>query len=107
MDLHQLALERSLYFHRLVAQRIRRDPAILERARKRVRMWLAETPDRPYVREWEKVLAGDAESVAAFIVDRSERAEELRQSSPFAGALDARERWRVWRETPERFMGEG
>jgi len=54
-----------------------------------------------------KVLAGDAESVAAFIVDRSERAEELRQSSPFAGALDARERWRVWRETRERFVGEG
>src|SRR6266568_3129375 len=54
MDLHQLAMECSLYFHRLIAQRIRRDPAILERVRKRVRMWLAETPDRPYVREWEK-----------------------------------------------------
>jgi hypothetical protein len=52
-----------------------------------VRTWLAQTPGRPFARDWEEVLGGDAEVVAAFLVDSSERAKELRQSSPFAGVL--------------------
>ena len=106
MDLHKLAAERSLAFHRVIARRVTQDPAVLERARQRVQDWLAQTPDRPFAREWEKILAGNAESVAAFLVDRSELADELRQSSPFAGVLDARERWRIWRETRESLAGE-
>lgn len=31
-----------------------------------------------------------------------EEARELRQSSPFAGALSPRERWRIWREVRAR-----
>ena len=106
MDLHKLAAERSLAFHRVIARRLVRDSAVLERARERVKLWLAQTPDRPFARQWEKVLAGNTESVASFLISRSERAEELRQSSPFAGVLDARERWRIWRETRETFAGE-
>src|SRR5262249_3815440 len=52
MDLHQLAVERSLAFHRVIARRLVQDPAILERARQRVQAWLAATPDRPFAREW-------------------------------------------------------
>jgi hypothetical protein len=102
MDLHRLAVERSLAFHRVIARRLIHDPLVLDRARERVRGWLSQTPERPFAREWEKILAGNAESVAAFLTDRSGLAEELRQSSPFAGVLDARERWRIWRETRER-----
>ncbi len=105
MDLHRLALERSLAFHSVIAGRLIQDPTILENARRRVREWMAHTPRRPFARAWEKVLAGDAASVAAFLVDRGELAEELRQSSPFAGVLDARERWRIWRETRQRLAG--
>ncbi len=103
MDLHKLASERSLAFHRAIAKRLIHDPAVLEKARERVRTWLAHTPARPFAREWEKILAGDAESIAGFIVDPSELPEELRQSSPFAGILDPRERWRIWRDTRETF----
>jgi hypothetical protein len=106
MDLHKLALERSLAFHREIARRLVADPAVLERARLRVKDWLAQTPDRPYAGAWSKVLAGDVESVAAFLVDRNELAEELRQSSPFAGVLDPRERWAIWRQTRERVAEE-
>jgi hypothetical protein len=106
MDLHQLAAERSIAFHRIIAKRLIQDPAILEKARERVRTWLAENSERPFAREWEKILARDAESIAAFIVARSELAEELRQSSPFAGALDPRERWRIWRRTREIILDE-
>ena len=105
MDLHKLAAERSLAFHRVIASRLVRDPIILEKARERVKTWLARPPARPFAREWEKVLAGDAKSVADFLVDRSELATELRQSSPFAGVLDARERWRIWSDTRQRLEG--
>jgi hypothetical protein len=45
------------------------------------------------------VLARRVEAIAAFLADRGETARELRQSSPFAGALSARERWAIWRAT--------
>ena len=106
MDLHNLALERSLAFHREITRRLIDDPAVLERARRRVKDWLAQNPDRPYARAWDKILSGDPESIAALLADRNELADELRQSSPFAGVLDARERWAIWRETQEKFAGE-
>jgi hypothetical protein len=31
-------------------------------------------------------------------VDESEEARALRQVTPFAGAIDPRTRWRIWRE---------
>jgi len=102
MDLHELALRRSLAFHREIARRILDDPAVLERARQRVKQWLAENPERPHVRAWDEILSEDAGSVAAFLVESSERAEELRQSSPFAGVLNARERWAIWRDTRQK-----
>jgi hypothetical protein len=104
MDFHKLALERSIAYHRVIAERLVQDSGILDMARHRVKEWLAQIPNRPYVRQWDKILAQDAKSVAAFLVDRGELAEELRQSSPFAGVLNPRERWRIWRETRERFV---
>jgi hypothetical protein len=105
MDLHRLAEERSIAYHSLIAERLRDHPEILENARRRVQEWLASRDrDRFYVRQWEEILSGDAPSVAAFLVERSELAVELRQSSPFAGALRPRERWKIWRETRERFQ---
>ena len=56
-----------------------------------------------YARKWAEVLAGDTASVASFLVERSDLAAELRQSSPFAGALSPQERWAILRETQERF----
>jgi hypothetical protein len=104
MDLHRLAEERSVAYHRAIAERLSRQPEILENARRRVQEWLAASVEVPfYARKWAEVLAGELPSIAAFLVERSELADELRQSSPFAGALQPRERWRIWRETRERF----
>jgi hypothetical protein len=99
MDLDKLAAERSLAFHRVVATRLLDDSTILDFARQRVKSWMAESPHRPYIKEWAKILGGSTQSVVDFLVDGSERAVELRQSSPFAGVLSARERWRIWAET--------
>jgi hypothetical protein len=99
IDLHDLAAERSLAYHREIALRMVRDPDILQKARDRVRDWMTQTPERPFVQRWSRILQGTTDSVAAFIVDRSEFAQEMRQSTPFAGVLKPRERWRIWRET--------
>jgi hypothetical protein len=104
MDPHRLAEERSVAYHRAIAERLRRQPEVLENARRRVQSWLASGDGAPfYARKWAEVLAGDPASIAAFLVERSELADELRQSSPFAGALRPQERWQIWRETRERF----
>ena len=104
VDPHRLAEERSVAYHRAIAERLRRDREVLERARSRVQSWLASGDSAPYfARRWAEILAGDASSIAAFLIERSELADELRQSSPFAGALPPQERWKIWRETRERF----
>lgn len=71
---------------------------MLDAARGRVRRWLAAEHPPAYARAWSEILQGDVEAIASFLVDRSERARELRQSSPFAGTLSPRERWKLWRE---------
>lgn len=103
MDLHRLAEERSIAYHRAIAERMPREPEILANARQRVQSWLASGEPPFYARKWSEVLAGDLPSIQAFLTERSDLAYELRQSSPFAGALNPRERWRIWRETRETF----
>lgn len=107
MDPHRLAEERSIGYHTAIAARLQDEPQILERARQRVEGWLASRPLPPfYARKWAEILAGDIPSITAFLTDRSELAIELRQSTPFAGALTPQERWRIWRETREQRAGE-
>lgn len=103
MDRHRLAEERGLAYHRVVAGRLGTEPALLATARARVGGWLAGASPAPfYAREWASVLEGTHEEIAAFLCDEGERARELRQSTPFAGAVEARERWRIWREVGDR-----
>lgn len=102
LDLHRLAEERSIAYHRVIAERLQRQPEVLANARQRVQTWLASGTEVPfYARKWSEILAGDPSSIASFLTERSELADELRHSSPFAGALDPRERWKIWRETRE------
>jgi hypothetical protein len=107
MDPHRLAEERSVAYHSAIAERLLAQPEVLDKARRRVETWLAAAgTEAPfYARQWAAVLARDPASIAAFLVERSELADELRQSSPFAGALTPQERWKIWRETRERLSG--
>lgn len=104
MDLHRLAEERSIAYHRLIAERLRQKPEILEMARRRVESWMSSGTHVPfYARKWAEILAGDVSSIAAFLTERSELAVELRQSTPFAGAITPQERWKIWREFRDQF----
>ena len=102
MNAHRLAEERSLALHRAVADKLASDPETLERARARVRHWLKSAEVSPHwARAWDEVLSRPLSEIRAFLVNESEEARALRQVTPFAGVIDPRTRWRIWREVRE------
>lgn len=97
MDPRRLAELRSLAYHREVARRLAEDPGMLRRARTRAAEWASRADRSPqHARLWLDVLSRPVDQIAAFLSGDDETARELRQSTPFAGALSARERWRIW-----------
>ena len=103
MDDHRLRFETSLALHTAVAQKVQSHPEILARARSKVQAWLERGgSSAPLLGRWRDVLDGPLEDVIALMTERSEEAAWLRKASPFAGALEPRERERILRETRER-----
>lgn len=103
-NLHRLAEQRSLAIHRVVAERLRDDGAILEKATARVARWL-ETGfvARPYAEAWQRWLNLPLDELEARITGDDEQARALRQVSPFAGAVSPKERWTIWRQARQEF----
>ncbi|MCC6521484.1 MAG: hypothetical protein IT373_02375 [Polyangiaceae bacterium] len=108
---HDLAEERSLALHRAVAAKLRagaEGARLWARARERVAGWRGSPlVAAPYVEAWQAWLARDLEELCLLLVAPGEHARALRQVSPFAGALDARERWRIWRSVGESVQSRG
>jgi hypothetical protein len=94
---HSRLDERSLALHQLVARKVVADPALLDRARANLRGW-QESHGSPSLAlaEWEQILSSPVDQVVKFLVERSERATRLRQSSPFTGILTEAERLAVY-----------
>jgi hypothetical protein len=102
MNAHRLAEERSLALHRLIAEVLARDPSQIEKVRSRLRLWReAGTMHRHYADQWARLLDGPFEELRRVMTDAGEHARALRQSTPFAGVIDPRTRWRIWREVRE------
>lgn len=95
MDPHRRAELRSLALHAAIVDVLRREPERLLAIRQRVQGWLDNRPPRPYAKAWANALDGEREQLWALLVDPGERANAMRQASPFAGVLDARTRWRI------------
>ena len=100
---HGLAEARSLAIHRLIAERVRREPGLLQQALRRVDAWVAEGKMSPtYAEAWRKLLAGPVDALVAVLGDSGERAAALRQCTPFVGVIDQETRLRVWRQERDR-----
>ncbi len=101
---HRLNDLRSLAIHAVVADRIRAEPGLLERPRARVREWLETGSTHPhYAQAWAELLNGPLDQLLALLRDEGERAIALRHCSPFAGIVDPRSRWRIWRDVEARW----
>ena len=100
--------ERSLALHRRVAEKLAADPRLLELARGNVRRRQAsyEVPSAALA-EWDNILEGSLEVIIALLVERSETASRLRQSSPLAGALTETERKAIFESYSTRTYHQG
>ncbi|CAN5920709.1 hypothetical protein BH11MYX3_BH11MYX3_40970 [soil metagenome] len=97
MDGHRTAERRSLAYHRAIALRLTEDAGLIERARARVRSWRQPEIHVRWIEAWSALLDRPIADVCRMLVDDSEQMTALRQMTPFAGILDARARWSVWR----------
>ena len=95
---HRIIEARSLAMHCLAAQKIARQPKLLEGVRKTLDGWVSRYGDKVprALEEWQALLRRSWPELAWFITDPGERATRLRQSTPFAGVLSKGERERVY-----------
>jgi len=103
MDPHALAGARSVELHRAVWARIQAEPTLLDAVRERLESWRADaSKSQPYVEAWLRLVDGPPAELHAALTGQDEASRALRQATPFAGLVDARERWRIWAQTLRR-----
>jgi hypothetical protein len=88
---------RSLAMHVRIVSKINRDPSLLAIARANLNRWTEHRPGAtpPAHAEWQEILCWEWDAIAALLLEQSEKAVRLRQSTPFTGILHARERWAI------------
>lgn len=90
----------SLRLHEEVAQHIRANPALLDRARANITRWkrqLGQSASRD-LDIWSSILTGPLEDILSMMVARTEKGDRLRQSSPFCGIISQARRMELFRE---------
>ncbi len=91
---HGRASARSLAYHRVVARRLRRP--MVDEARHVLYRWREQGRiDAHYADQWADVLDQSVPAIRRTLVEESSEADDLRQNSPFAGALSEAERRRI------------
>jgi hypothetical protein len=95
---HRVLEARSLAMHSVIAQKVTRDPALLDIPRKNLKRWRTRWSGHPpaWYSEWSGIMTRPWPEIAALITEPSENAARLRQSSPFAGVLTPVERKRIY-----------
>ena len=95
---HRLLDARSLAMHCKIAQKISRDPELLNVAKENLARWSQKAAGKEprYLQEWREILERPWPEIADFITSISDDAIRLRSSSPFAGVLSAEERKRIY-----------
>lgn len=92
---HRRLDQRSISLHRAIAELIQRDPGVVMRALANLQRWERTSPG-PWIPQWRALLLGPRDKLLRILVEDSEDAARLRQSSPFAGALPLDERRRIY-----------
>ena len=86
----------SLAYHRLVAQRL--DASRIRQAQRRVETWTANGKmPAPHAETWRTLLEdGHRDDLTAVLAADTPESRDLRQSTPFAGAISEQERTRLF-----------
>lgn len=96
MNRQDVIEQRIYWMHQTIADRIKADPGLLEVARANIRRWRERSGDKPWMREWERILERGAAGVVALLQEHSDTANRLRSSTPFVGILNERERQKFY-----------
>ena len=91
---------RSLALHQSIARKLAQDPeAILRRAKKTLDLMMKTHPRAaPFLNEWEQILRRPVSEIADSLLDPKPKGRELRQVTPFAGVLSAKERAHAYKQ---------
>lgn len=92
--------QRSLAYHRAVAEKLRENPAAMTLRAKRVlgKMRAQHPGTRALCDRWQTWLKLPLEELLTHLLDPGVLARDMRQVTPFAGALTPKERVRVLRQ---------
>ena len=84
--------------HCKIAQKISRDPDLLDIAKQNLARWEKKSTGlkRGYLQEWRDILDQPWPEIAEMITSMNEESTRLRSSSPFAGILTDQERERIY-----------
>ncbi len=94
---HQWIDARDLNMARLIAEKIRRNPALFQEAIKTLQHWKRILRPIPKaVLEWERIFRRNSkEEVLQILTQDNDEGQRLRQSDPFCGILTEEERLRL------------
>ena len=92
---HEKTDQRSVQLHRVIAEKLRAQPELLEIAMQNIERQLSGR-SRRYAEAWRELLARPVAEWLPRLSEDSEEMRAMRQSTPFAGILSAKERWRVY-----------
>lgn len=96
---HELLDDISLELGRRTAARLRQQPDLLQLAHDNLARWSQQNAEVPALlrcyAEWRNLLHHPLEEICAVLTSESEEGRRLRQNSPFAGVLSAREVWEI------------
>lgn len=94
---HRFIEKRSIALHALVREKLILNPALVGKIKEHTRRLSSDHPSSAYYFDrWLEILEGDLEVLLNRLIEDSEEMCTLRQSSPFAGIIEPRERWRVY-----------
>lgn len=100
---HEIMDDRSLEMDRVIADKIRVNPKLVQIALTNIHRWLAN-PDysesgRQAALEWKRIIENlSVGALVTLLESNSEEAQRLRQSSPFCGILTPDERQAIFRK---------
>jgi hypothetical protein len=102
MRTHQEIDQRSRDLHRLIADKLRANPDLFARVGRTITRWQAQVSRSalPYLDQWAQLFEQGMDACLAVAEEDSQRADALRQCSPFTGILTNEERFAFFKSWP-------
>ncbi len=100
MNTHDELDARSFAMHRLITQKIERDPSLMQIPASNLSRWQQDVcaNSQAYISAWQALLSQGLDASLRVATEDSEYARAMRQCSPFAGVLTPAERWQFLRD---------